>query len=222
MPATGARQRCAYYRNPMGLPDTSPTPKKDSMGMDYIPVYEGEDTDGGTVTVSPGKVQRTGVRTAVVERRVVSHAGARARHRRRSTSAGSRSSRPASDAYRRQGRERHHRRPRPQGPAAGLASILAGDQRGRRADLIANPASTAPGAACENLNVSAAVIDEMERTRKVPCAITWSAPRDGVVLERNAIDGMKAAAGDTLFRIGDHSTVWVLADVPERDSAASA
>ena len=24
-----------YYRNPMGLPDTSPTPKKDSMGMDY-------------------------------------------------------------------------------------------------------------------------------------------------------------------------------------------
>src|SRR4029077_8133186 len=31
-----------YYRNPMGLPDTSPVPKKDSMGMDYIPVYEGE------------------------------------------------------------------------------------------------------------------------------------------------------------------------------------
>ena len=29
-----------YYRNPMGLPDTSGVPKKDSMGMDYIPVYE--------------------------------------------------------------------------------------------------------------------------------------------------------------------------------------
>jgi RND family efflux transporter MFP subunit len=29
-----------YYRNPMGLPDTSTVPKKDSMGMDYIPVYE--------------------------------------------------------------------------------------------------------------------------------------------------------------------------------------
>ena len=28
-----------YYRNPMGLPDTSPVPKKDSMGMDYVPVY---------------------------------------------------------------------------------------------------------------------------------------------------------------------------------------
>jgi membrane fusion protein, copper/silver efflux system len=29
-----------YYRNPMGLADTSAVPKKDSMGMDYIPVYE--------------------------------------------------------------------------------------------------------------------------------------------------------------------------------------
>jgi Cu(I)/Ag(I) efflux system membrane fusion protein len=29
-----------YYRNPMGLADTSPVPKQDSMGMDYIPVYE--------------------------------------------------------------------------------------------------------------------------------------------------------------------------------------
>ena len=38
--------RILYYRNPMGLPDTSPVPKKDSMGMDYIPVYEGEETGG--------------------------------------------------------------------------------------------------------------------------------------------------------------------------------
>ena len=56
----------------MGLPDTSPTPKKDSMGMDYIPVYEGEAEEGNTVTVSPGKLQRTGVRSELVGRRVIS------------------------------------------------------------------------------------------------------------------------------------------------------
>ena len=39
----------------MGLPDTSPAPKKDSMGMDYIAVYEGEDTDDGSVKLSPGR-----------------------------------------------------------------------------------------------------------------------------------------------------------------------
>ena len=44
VPAEGAKKerKLLYYRNPMGLPDTSPTPKKDPMGMDYIPVYEGE------------------------------------------------------------------------------------------------------------------------------------------------------------------------------------
>jgi Cu(I)/Ag(I) efflux system membrane fusion protein len=31
-------KKIRYYRNPMGLPDVSPTPKKDSMGMDYIAV----------------------------------------------------------------------------------------------------------------------------------------------------------------------------------------
>ena len=39
----------------MGLPDTSPAPKKNSMGMDYIPVYEGEDSDEGLVKLSPGE-----------------------------------------------------------------------------------------------------------------------------------------------------------------------
>ena len=41
---SGAKNRkVLYYRNPMGLLDTSPVPKKDSMGMDYIPVYEGDE-----------------------------------------------------------------------------------------------------------------------------------------------------------------------------------
>ena len=34
-----------YYRNPMGLPDTSTGPKKDPMGMDYIPVFADEAVD---------------------------------------------------------------------------------------------------------------------------------------------------------------------------------
>ena len=48
----------------MGLPDTSPMPKKDSMGMDYIAVYEGDEpSDGKTIKVSLDRVQRSGVRT---------------------------------------------------------------------------------------------------------------------------------------------------------------
>src|SRR6266700_164456 len=67
--AEGPR-RIRYYRNPMGLPDTSPAPKKDWMGMDYIPVYEGEEQDDGKIVkVSLNKIQRSGVRTETVEAR---------------------------------------------------------------------------------------------------------------------------------------------------------
>ena len=68
--ATGSEQpkKILYYRNPMGLPDTSPVPKKDSMGMTYIPVYEGGEAPAkpGTVVISPEKVQKLGVRTEPV------------------------------------------------------------------------------------------------------------------------------------------------------------
>ena len=65
-PAEKAGKRILYYRNPMGLADTSPVPKKDWMGMDYIPVYDGEQDGGNTVKVSPGRLQRTGVKTQLV------------------------------------------------------------------------------------------------------------------------------------------------------------
>ncbi len=39
----GGKGRILYYRNPMNPTVTSPTPAKDSMGMDYVPVYEGEE-----------------------------------------------------------------------------------------------------------------------------------------------------------------------------------
>src|SRR5262245_50783453 len=55
-----------YYRNPMDPAITSPTPAKDSMGMDYVPVYAGERTPG-TVEISPTVVNALGVRTVAVE-----------------------------------------------------------------------------------------------------------------------------------------------------------
>ena len=209
-------RKILYYRNPMGLPDTSPVPKKDSMGMDYIPVYEGEAEEGNTVKISPGKVQRTGVRSERAERRVVSRAvrvpGTVTLDERRVTVVATRS-----DAY-----VDHVEnvttgdRVRKGQP---LVHVYSPEINAAAAQLIANPGFDGARRRLQNLNVSEGVIDEMERTRRVPMAITWSSPRDGLVLQRTAVEGMKAAAGDTLFRIGDISTMWVLADVPERDLA---
>jgi Cu(I)/Ag(I) efflux system membrane fusion protein len=71
-PAAGEKTPL-FYRNPMNPEITSPVPAKDSMGMDYIPVYANDNTDdpAGTVRIDPVTVQTIGVRTARVERRAL-------------------------------------------------------------------------------------------------------------------------------------------------------
>jgi Cu(I)/Ag(I) efflux system membrane fusion protein len=68
-----------------------------------------------------------------------------------------------------------------------------------------------------NLDVPEPVIAEMEKSHSVPITIQWSSPRDGIVLQRSAIEGMRAQPGDILFRIADISLVWATVDVAERD-----
>ncbi len=58
-----------YWVNPMDPADKRPSPAKDTMGMDFIPVYE-EKAQGqgsaGTVTISPEIQQNLGkVRTSI-------------------------------------------------------------------------------------------------------------------------------------------------------------
>ena len=70
---TGSEKKILYYRNPMGLPDTSPVPKKDPMGMDYLPVYDDESSsqknDSHVISISTEKVQKLGVRTEIAHMR---------------------------------------------------------------------------------------------------------------------------------------------------------
>ena len=214
----GGDRRVLYYRNPMGLADTSPVPKKDSMGMDYIPVYAGED-EGGVVKVSPGKVQRTGVRTELAERRVLSlpvrAPGSVEEDERRISVIAMRT-----DAFIEKVEPvttgDHVRKGQP------LLRLFAPEINAVAAQYLTSIGYEGGRRRLENLAIPPEVIDEIERTHKVPPSITWSAPRDGVVVERNVSDGVKAKSGDVLFRIADHTRVWVLADVPERDLAGVA
>lgn len=66
-----------FYRSPMNPQMTSPTPKKDEMGMDYIPVYAEETASSsvpgqGTVTLSQERRQQIGMESAPVEARDLS------------------------------------------------------------------------------------------------------------------------------------------------------
>jgi len=66
-------RKLLYYRNPMNPEVTSPVPAKDSMGMDYVPVYEEVSSAaaslGSTVTISPERQQMIGVKTEIVQKR---------------------------------------------------------------------------------------------------------------------------------------------------------
>ena len=228
-PAVAENRKIKFYRNPMGLADTSPTPKKDSMGMDYIPVYEGEDSDDGSVKLSPGKIQRTGVKSEPAAPRVIRTAirapGTIQFDERRisvismrseswvqkiaDVTTGSRVSKGQS-----------------------LMEIYSPSISSASAEYIATINSKTTGGSATygrgsrqrlmNLDVPETAIVAMEKSGAVPMVIEWAAPRDGIVLERNAIEGMRAQPGDVLFRVADTSVVWATIDVAERDLGALA
>jgi Cu(I)/Ag(I) efflux system membrane fusion protein len=223
--AQPADRKIKYYRNPMGLPDISPTPKKDSMGMDYIPVYEGEDSDDGSVKLSPGKIQRTGVKSEPAARRVIRTAirapGTIQLDERRvsviamraesyvqkiadvTTGAHVVKGQPLMEIY----------SPAVSSAAAEYISTLSSKVTGGSE----GPYGKGSRQRLMNLDVPEAAIVAIEKGRNVPIGVEWTAPRDGIVLERNVTEGMRAQPGDVLFRIADHSVVWAIVDVAERD-----
>src|SRR6266446_318812 len=221
----GERGKIRFYRNPMGLPDTSPTPKKDSMGMDYLPVYEGDEDDDSSVKVSAGKLQKAGVQTELVERRtlntVVRAPGTVQEDERRRSVVSLRFEgfidtveNVTTGAHVHKGQ----RLMRIYGPNLSSAAAEYLSALNARPDSgISNQALKGARRRLENLDAPEKFIADIERTREIPAYVSWPAPQDGEIVERIAVNGMRAAPGDVLFRIAAHDVVWVLADIAERD-----
>src|SRR5712675_399478 len=220
---SGDRGKIRYYRNPMGLPDTSPTPKKDSMGMDYLPVYEGD--DDSSVRVSAGKIQKTGVQTEVAERRTLStvvRAPGIVQEDERRKAVVSLRFEGFIDTVENVTTGSHihkgQRLMRIYGPSLSSAAAEYLSALNARANSgISNEALKGARRRLENLGVPDGFIADIERTREIPVYVTWPAPQGGEIVERTAVNGMRAAPGDVLFRIASHDLVWVIVDVAERD-----
>lgn len=225
-PAGGENHRVLYYRNPMGLPDRSPKPKNDPMGMAYIPVYADEGTTGdspGTVRISPGKIQTLGVRTETVEMR------------------------PSVDRSIRatgivQFNERHLATvtTKVAGWIEHLAVSATGDpvRRGQvlaeiySPDLVASEeeylVAARLGGAITNASlqrlraqdVPETEINRLRRTGRANRLIAITAPADGVVIDKPAQEGMRIGPGEPLYKTADLSTVWLIAQVQEQDLGA--
>ncbi|HET6375763.1 MAG TPA: efflux RND transporter periplasmic adaptor subunit [Methylocella sp.] len=215
-PQPFGKKRILYYRNPMGLPETSPVPKKDPMGMDFIPVFANEEDDGAAVRVSPGKIQRTGIKSETAAKHAIARPlrvpGIVELDERRISVVATRAE-AFIDKVENVTTGDRVRKGQP------LLYLYSPAVAAAAAQYLSNPGFEGSRRRLENLNVPADVIAAIERTHKVDLSIPWAAPRDGVVLERNALEGMKAAAGEVLFRIADITLLWVLADVPEHEMA---
>jgi Cu(I)/Ag(I) efflux system membrane fusion protein len=232
---TKAERRILYYRNPMGLPDTSPVPKKDSMGMDYTPVYEGEEpaSDGSVVKISVEKVQKLGVRTeAVAPRELVRTVRAvstvQADERRlhtvaprfegwierlyvNTTGQAVRKGDALMDVYSPElitaQQEYVIALQGVQAVASGTAEARAGMQRMVESSL----------QRLRNWDISEAELLQLQKEGKARQYITLRSAVSGVVLEKPSIQGKRFMPGEVLYQIADLSSVWVLADVFEQD-----
>ena len=235
-PAPVSKGKILYYRNPMGLPDTSPVPKKDSMNMDYLPVYEGEEPDvAGAVKINPAKVQELGVQIATVEKRPLTHTiravgTVQADERRlfvvntkfegwidklyvNATGQPVRRGEPLMEVY------------APELVVAEREYALALQSQRSMANASAEPRGAAGQLAqaslqrLRNWDISDEQLARLQRGT-VTRTLTLRAPADGIVLEKTAVEGMRFMPGDPLYRLADLSSVWLIADVFEQDIGA--
>lgn len=216
-----ASRKILYYRNPMGLADTSPVPKKDWMGMDYIPVYEGED-DATTVTVSLDKIQRSGVRTAPVERRSLVQA-VRAPGTAKLDERSLRIVSLRADGF----IEKLYVNETGKHVKTGdkLFRVYSPQIVSAQVDYRTNSAAPSGGPRSEsgalqklrNLDVPEAVIEALRKDPSPQMSIDWPSPTTGVVMQKRVIEGQMAKAGEELYRIADLTNIWVIADIAEQD-----
>ncbi len=237
-----APRKLLYYRNPMGLADTSPTPKKDPMGMDYVAVYDGGDDAGTTpadprqVKIGPEKIQKLGVRSeAAVMRelgRTVRASGRVEADERRVFAIA-----PKFEGY----VERLHVNVTGQPVARGQAlfevyspelvsaereyaiaaqGVLAMKDGGGEALAGMRQLAEASLARLRNWDLSPEQVAALVKTGEVQRTVTFRSPVSGVVTEKKAVQGMRFMPGESLYQVTDLSSVWVMADVFEQDLAA--
>ena len=227
-PASQAKgdHRILYYRNPMGLPDTSPKPKNDSMGMAYIPVYADEGSQGdppGTVRITPGRLQTLGVRTEAAEMRPAAARGVRATgilqfNERRLVTVTTRvpgwvehlTVAATGDPVKR---------------GQVLAEIYSPDMVASEEEyLIAarmgSAMSTASLQRLRALDIPEEEIARLRRSGRSIRRIPVMAQADGVVTDKPVQEGMRVDAGQALYKTADLSDMWLIAQVQEQDLGA--
>jgi Cu(I)/Ag(I) efflux system membrane fusion protein len=218
---TGER-KILYWTDPM-LPNyRSDAPGKSPMGMELVPVYaDAQPQGGGIVSIAPEVVQNLGVRTARAER---------SRLRRGIDTVGYVDFDESRLA---------HIHLRTEGWIERLVFKSEGERvrRGERLFDLYSPAlvnaqdefiqaqkAGNPGLVQASkdrlaaLGISANQIRQLQQDRRVQQTIGFHAPQDGVIASLPVREGMYVKPETTVMSLADLSSVWLLADVFERQA----
>jgi len=217
---TGAA-KILYWWDPM-MPDyRSDKPGKSPMGMDLVPVYEGQQPAAGTepaVTISSAVVQNLGIRTAKVERtdlmpRIETY-GTVALDASRTVHLHVRRSGWVEKLYVRALGEHVEK-------GQLMMEIFSPDLIVSASELVREVLHGTPEMAAIArrkllaMGVSPPQIEEIQRSGAVPDYIKVFAPRTGLVEQLGVAEGMYVQPDATLMSIVDHASVWVLSEVFE-------
>jgi len=236
--ASRKERKLAFYRSPMDPKVTSPVPRKDEMGMDFLPVYEDEASGAGakvegmaSVNIDPQRQQLIGLRTTPVTRgdvggswRTVGRVAVdetRVHHVNVKVSGYAdriyvdyvgklvKAGEPLFSIY------------SPDLLSAEQEYLLAVRTRAALGDgSLADAGEDLVASARERLklwDISDAEIERLEKSGHPQKTLTLSAPMNGVVTKKDVVMGHRLQEGDMPYEITDLSQVWVLADAYESD-----
>ncbi|MGB5438063.1 MAG: efflux RND transporter periplasmic adaptor subunit [Gammaproteobacteria bacterium] len=222
IPAADADREVLYWVAPMDANYRRDKPGKSPMGMDLVPVYA--DESGGasnSITIAPEVVQNLGVRTAIAERtrlwRGIDTVGYVDFDESRLS----------------------HIHLRTEGWIEGLTVESEGERvsRGQRLFNLYSPELVnaqeefvqalnagnkgligASRSRLAALGIPASQVRQLEKDRQASQTIPVYAPQDGVVASLSVREGMYVKPATTVMSLADLSSVWLLAEVFERQA----
>ena len=241
--SAGAR-KILFYRNPMNPDITSQSPAKDEMGMDFVPVYEGDTRGGGganlpegyaTVQVGAERIRLAGIQSAPAVRETISRpvraAGVVVPDERRV-----RRVQAKIDGW----IEKLHTNFTGQLVAKGepLLEIYSPDLVATQREYLLARAGVermkespyedsrqmssglaqAARTRLKLFDVPESFIEELERTGKVQRTVTLNAPVSGYVTGKEVFEGTRVSPGMDLLTVTDLSSVWIEADLYEYEA----
>jgi Cu(I)/Ag(I) efflux system membrane fusion protein len=227
-----------FYRSPMNPNQTSPVPRKDEMGMDYIPVYGDEvhETEASSVTglaeikINQERQQSIGLRTVSVTRGSIS-ASIRTIGRIQADPKRIRKINVKVEGYVEKIYADFLGKPVTKGqPLFSLYSpnlfsaqnefLLAIETRDalKKSGTLRTDGDDLVASSRRKLELWDIPVDEitrLQKTGKPTKTLTFISPISGVITAKNIVEGSYLNPGDTPYEITDLGSVWINTDIYE-------